>query len=416
MKRILSCLLAFSCYTNAAQSSDQSPEHVLHNPSKAVTARDIEQSILDALPSHTPIPITRDCFGTQSITQGTTPFTIMNSGIYCLVDDVETGGTTLPIITINTNNVILDLNDHLIQAPGGGSGIAVSPNRSFIVIRNGNINNMRANGIQLSTGVSQVLIENMILTNINNGLLMFNNNNCIIQNCTSYFSRNAGFSITQCNNCIFTNCFANDNLNGFLLGGNTSMLFTQCSSQSNQLIGINQTLGSNSQFTQCNSSNNTTGFSISGNNNSYTQCQANQNTQAGFAITSINDSFQSCIAEENGTNGFQIISNAAILLNNQAVNNGLNGILLTSNNSIILNNIFLQNTNAGISLTALSTNNSVRNNSATANRIGFNNLGTNNHFYSNFANNNTTNYAGITNVAVSPLATDPINFTANIAE
>ena len=49
------------------------------------------------------------------------PSTISTSGVYCLTADYDSSATSGNMITINANNVVLDLNDHRITGFGGGA-------------------------------------------------------------------------------------------------------------------------------------------------------------------------------------------------------------------------------------------------------------------------------------------------------
>jgi hypothetical protein len=82
----------------------------------------------------------------------TLPTVITVQGIYCLKQDLATSMTTGNAITINTNNVIIDMNGFKLGGLAGGpatraNGVAAT-NRQNITIRNGNIRGFRV-GVSL---------------------------------------------------------------------------------------------------------------------------------------------------------------------------------------------------------------------------------------------------------------------------
>jgi hypothetical protein len=77
------------------------------------------------------------------INQASIPFSINAPGVYCLTSDLVSFANSGNVITINTNNVVIDLNDHRIGGGGGGGGsatqaIGIYGNQHFnVTIRNG---------------------------------------------------------------------------------------------------------------------------------------------------------------------------------------------------------------------------------------------------------------------------------------
>jgi hypothetical protein len=87
------------------------------------------------------------------------PFTIVSPGIYCLKDSVHGG------ISIHADDVVLDLNGHVIEAlkPGSGSGVTAF-DRANITVRNGTIRGHHY-GIQISgKGSRSHLLEDLKIT------------------------------------------------------------------------------------------------------------------------------------------------------------------------------------------------------------------------------------------------------------
>ncbi len=80
------------------------------------------------------------------------PYTISSSGSYIVVDDLSTTATNTAGITIDADNVTLDLNGHAIIGPGKaagstGDGIYVDGAQYNIAIRNGTVRDWRGYGV-----------------------------------------------------------------------------------------------------------------------------------------------------------------------------------------------------------------------------------------------------------------------------
>jgi parallel beta-helix repeat protein len=71
------------------------------------------------------------------------PYTITTQGIYCLTSDLSTSMASGNAISINTNNVVIDLNGHKLGGQAAGSGTDAygiyAFQRKNITIRNGTI-------------------------------------------------------------------------------------------------------------------------------------------------------------------------------------------------------------------------------------------------------------------------------------
>ena len=81
------------------------------------------------------------------------PFTIAIPGVWCLTRNFATSITTGTAVTINVDNVVLDLGGYTLDGNGAGLGTQAtgigSPGRSNLTVRNGTVRGF-ANGIQLT--------------------------------------------------------------------------------------------------------------------------------------------------------------------------------------------------------------------------------------------------------------------------
>jgi hypothetical protein len=102
------------------------------------------------------------------INQSQIPYTITTSGIYCLTSDLISSAASGNVITINANNVVLDLNDHRVSGFGAGSGtqaIGIYANQEAdVIVRNGTVRGFYY-GVRLDdtsgTTSSEYIIENI---------------------------------------------------------------------------------------------------------------------------------------------------------------------------------------------------------------------------------------------------------------
>lgn len=100
----------------------------------------------------------------------TVPYVITSPGNYCLENDISTSITAGNAITIESNNVVVDLQGYTITGNDNPDTLATgifSENQGNIKVRNGQINGF-ANAVALNPGVGlvtgfpeNVLVENM---------------------------------------------------------------------------------------------------------------------------------------------------------------------------------------------------------------------------------------------------------------
>ena len=351
-------------------------------------------------------------YGIQQTTQTTASLTQQNAATQNLITVNDNAARA---IIINSNDVVIDLNDNEIIGVGTSNTTGILVNGySNIIIRNGTIRSMINNGVIFNNNTANgqvsrnVIISNMSFYNNRNGVSMSNVTNALFLNNEAYSHTNNGFLLSQNTNLIINNCISNSNsVSGFSTTGNIGLQCSNCTANSNTVNGFLNNFLIESFFYQC---------------------VANENSAAGFVIApngasvSVSNNFEDCDAHDNTTQGFQIAGNQTSMQGCRADNN-VNGFQINGNNNIVLDCIAQSNTNNGIYLApALSTNTTssncqVRNNTLTSNNIGINNVGVNNHIYSNFASNNLGgDFVGVSNVAISPTPLTAINFTTNIAE
>ena len=101
------------------------------------------------------------------------PFTISQSGSYIVVKDLSTD-TNLNCITVNSDNVSIDLNGHTLYGAGttaGYMGDGIYVNAHNVSITNGRICNFRSNGININfvrnATVTKVAVFGNVIAGIN---------------------------------------------------------------------------------------------------------------------------------------------------------------------------------------------------------------------------------------------------------
>lgn len=451
-----------------------------YHPDIKSAKQEIIDAIIDTIQTDTPIDaddITRDCsFSTQIIS---VPYAITSSGFYCLGQDVNgVSGSTL--VTINANNVFIDLNGK--RMANGSVGFTGS-NRRNIFIGNGTIADLTGGGVVLSN-CNNVVLEN--LTCINNSTAMNTTgcNNFFAFGVTAYLHKASGIIITQSTNAIFESCLANGNGtqnggSGFSLTGILNTIFFNCTANSNFTNGFFEQTSRNSLYQECTAlsngmhgfmqfgsrsskyldcfanSNSFSGFALTNNNSGATanrnhilkNCSATENTQQGFLLRGNHHSLKGCEAINNGQNGFWSSDTDHTMVQCNAKFNGVNGFLLHGDAHHVIRSISNYNSNGGILLGAplsaelpISSNCLIIGNTLTKNtNFGIQNAGVSldplfptpgqaqtNKVYSNIANSNgpnpllfapsNTNYILITNFIIQPNATQAMNYSANISD
>lgn len=312
--------------------------------------------------------------------------------------NVPSSGTTA-----SAGNVILDLNNLEIASSNRNNIGILVVGQTNVTIRNGRIRNF-TQGININNSTastaSNIMIDSIIFTRNNTGVLMNKGQNYLMRNCRVIQSTTNGVSLTNVNNCQFVNCVCSDNgTNGFSVANGTTARFANCIAYNNTTAGFALQAISDGRLLNCASNANTSGFSVTNSGG----------TQSNSII------FNTCNAESN-TDGFILNGFGNILQNCQALSN-VTGFSIFGTGHTILECIANFNSAYGINLHTNSSNCQVRNNTTTGNKIGINNSGSDNRIYTNFSNDSTSsNFVGVTNYVITPTTTTDINFTTNIAE
>jgi hypothetical protein len=165
--------------------------------------------------------------------------TVTTAGSYCLAKNLNI--TSGDGITINADNVTLDLDGRTIAGTGGNNGIVVEPNHSNITIHNGIICSMAKNGILLEGNYCTVRDCNFVANDT--GITLQQTYGTILHNCTAQENSSAGFSLISSFTNYVLECKAlgngsNANAYGFITSNGTGNLFEHCLSEGTNTIAI----------------------------------------------------------------------------------------------------------------------------------------------------------------------------------
>ncbi len=251
------------------------------------------------------------------------PYPITNSGSYYLTQNLTGDTGTTYGITIDANDVMLDLCGFVITGTTNGiCGISISGAESRnITIKNGVVRGWGTAGVVLSAGMNCRLSD---ITAINNGTgptfaAIYVGDDWDVEGCSAAHNQNGGFYIGS--NSRAKNCKARGNNNhGFLIGQGGRV--EDCSSYGNTQNGFDG--GMMSIILNCTANNNT-----------------NYGINAGlYSLASGN------IASYNGSAGIYAGTGSRVEKNVSTQNGGY-GIYASSYSRITENQI-IQNTDANI--------------------------------------------------------------------
>jgi hypothetical protein len=154
----------------------------------------------------------------------TLPYTITTPGFYYLTGNLNYSSTTGNAITINADDVTLDLMGFALTGPGAATGtveaITIS-GRTNVEVRNGTVRNffVGVHDGDINNGKKHRAL-NLRVTNTTFGII-FDGQNHLIKNCSSMDNINTGLHIGS---GMIVDCVANYNGNGIILDGPGSAL------------------------------------------------------------------------------------------------------------------------------------------------------------------------------------------------
>jgi parallel beta-helix repeat protein len=272
---------------------------------------------------------------TNVIQISSAPFVISSPGVYCLTQNISTIGIATGI-TINSSNVVLDLNDYEIVGNNAGTGILISEALENIQIKNGTVRNFSIGVFIVSpedSVVSKIVIKS--LTTCNNtlhGFLLTRIEDILLRQCRSYNNMLNGFLFSDSSICILESCMANDNnSSGYFFNNNRNAELKRSSSYNNGLNGVVFSNSSQSLVDSCVSNDNSNGFQLL-NCESITirKSEAKNNSIVGFSLdaSTANCHLRGNSAIANGIGFVQAALQNQIFLNYATNNSSFDYILI----------------------------------------------------------------------------------------
>jgi hypothetical protein len=253
----------------------------------------------------------------------TSPFSITEAGLYIVTDDVEYTTNNGTAITIDANDVTLDLNNKsLISGASNTTGIELSSTFTNITIKNGALRLFATTGVTIPSDNSTLFFEDLTIIGANGGTgLLFNGT-------SGSTIRTTGVTIR---NCLFANL-----LNGISATATDDLLLenTQLNRSGSGIVAIdcNAWKLSNVQsslHTLSSSSRSIDAYSCNCWTIQNSEFRANQSTSASDAVR-----FSDLLGPK--ISGAHILENCMIC-DNQS-NNTQNGLSLVETHSCVIKN------------------------------------------------------------------------------
>jgi Right handed beta helix region len=250
----------------------------------------------------------------------TNTFIISQPGSYYLTGNI-TGASGKHGISIQANDVTLDLNGFALISGGGGAfrGVNVPAAQTNLCVRNGSVRGWTDGGVRADADVT--LAEKLLLANNAGATGLAVGNGSLIKDCVAS-GNGTGFVAndrTQVISCIST---VNTG-NGFTCTSYVTII--DCTSSRNGADGIHT--GSTCNIIRCSATHNIpSGYGIrAGSDCAITNCTAGDNGSDGIGVDSFNV-VQSSVCSGNGGAGIHMIGFTNRIDGNFARNNASYGI------------------------------------------------------------------------------------------
>lgn len=191
--------------------------------------------------------------GTNNLTLS---YTITKPGYYLLTETIISETRNGAIVVIASNDVILDLHGNTITQSSDATnvdGIFINNNLTNIVIKHGIIRKTTGNGLEISSGCSNISLEDITVIECNRTGILFNGSaqaliknstlkECLVSGTTSTTSDAIGLNLTYCTlfkiidsafntSKTTTNMF---NAYGFFANNSSHVTVSNCVASSNQ--------------------------------------------------------------------------------------------------------------------------------------------------------------------------------------
>jgi parallel beta-helix repeat protein len=148
-------------------------------------------------------------------------FIITQAGSYYLTGSVA---TTINGITVNTNDVTVDLRGFTLSGEGGVGNLGISINQhNRVTVRHGTVKNF-GQGAFITAPATNTLIEDVFAEGCVSGGFLLHGNDGIVRRCRASGNQ-VGFNLVNGVRNVVEDCEAMDNTQtGFLIGGTNNLI------------------------------------------------------------------------------------------------------------------------------------------------------------------------------------------------
>lgn len=321
-----------------------------------------------------------------------------------LVGTLSTALVGLDGITVNADNITIELGGHALIGPGAnsGSGIIQHSGRQNLTIRNGNVAHWQSTNLTAAVMLNGdgILVDNLAVHENAIGIFKLGAGSADIRACRAE-GNTVGIVLDK--GSIATDCIAMRNSDGFQLG--SGVVLKNCIAISNLTDGVTAEDG-NTMINCVSSENGNRGFALN-KDNTLQHCVSRGNGGNGMTLFTANI-LQQCVASENAALGILADRNNAID-NCMASSNGDDGINVFTANTVrncdTHSNGFISNSGSGIH--ASGDANRIEKNSSSLNFYGFRATGLANIFVGNTASGNNANWNIVSGNKVAPIIVPP---------
>ncbi len=276
------------------------------------------------------------------------PLTITTPGRYYLAENITYSGAS-NAITINTNNVSIDLNNRTLQYTGAStiSGILIN-GASNVSIFNGTISGFSSRNIETSGTLNSIRLRNLvsIAATSSTGMLMPNVRNLLVYNC-NFYSGTVGLTIQNSINMYVHNCGFVKNSGISVRNAMTNLVVSDCTfqerntgTQFNACIALEANTGTRSNYVLKNCFAQFINYGIYTGNATSTGLVALNNTLVSLVST-----------------GFRPAGSLGVIKNNTIINSnsGVRTVTVPADNYFIGFNSLIQNTGDNINVEGANT-------------------------------------------------------------
>jgi parallel beta-helix repeat protein len=304
---------------------------------------------LDQIEARTPVD------ATHTPGDASNSFIISQSGSYYLTTNVFGTGGNKNGLSVQADNVTIDLNGFaLIGVAGSQDGINVPATQHNLCIRNGTIRNWPSFGAAVFSASNSRYTDLRVSQNGSVGLSA--GNNCTIEDCAAEQNGSSAFSVI--NGSAVIHCTSRYDTNGGMVILGSGCTVSGCTVQNNSSDGI----------------------TVSASNCNVKDCTATGNGGVGIGAGFEGISVSGCVVRSNTGDGISA-GNYCQIHDNLCIQNGngiagVAGIRVSGSNGRIENNHLVANALYGIKVDSSGTNNVVVRNSAHLNTGGDYNVAT----------------------------------------